>query len=72
MTVVNTHRDKMKLTILAVLAVTLSGCASTQFKTQHYGYRPGDPCIKRGEKFQRIPNFENEATIACFRAQAGK
>ena len=69
MTVVNTHRDKMKLTILAVLAVTLSGCASTQFKTQHYGYRPGDPCIKCGEKFQRIPNFENEATIRWSRGE---
>lgn len=48
----------MKWFVLLILAV-LSGCASYQPLcpgTRHY-----DPQVCRGEKFQRLPNFENEA-----------
>lgn len=57
-------------TLLAVLALT--GCASVdtmQIKKLHYGYKSYDPCIRCGEKFQQLPNWQNEAII---RSQRGE
>ena len=59
----------MKYILMFGLAVVLSGCGTTQIKTYHQGYRSYDPCIKCGEKFQRIPNFENEASIRWNRGE---
>lgn len=28
-----------------------------------YGYRPHDPCIRCGEKWQQLPNWDNEAIV---------
>ncbi len=51
--------------ILVVLALTLTGCASTEWmhQSERYGYRPGDPCIRCGEKWTVIPNHPFEAQI---------
>ena len=55
----------MKLARL-VLVSCLAGCGSVgQFLDNYQPLCPGtrhyDPQICRGEKFQRLPNFENEA-----------
>lgn len=52
--------------LVLLVAVALSGCASVdpmQIKKLHYGYKPYDPCIRCGEKFQQLPNWRNEAII---------
>ena len=60
----------MRFIVLAVvLAVT--GCASDVplFRPYANQYRPYDPCIKCGERWQQIPNFENEAQIRWARGE---
>ena len=50
--------------ILLILAVsTISGCANTEWlQTQNrYGYRPEDPCIRCGEKWDVIQRHPFEA-----------
>ena len=49
----------MRLLLLASLLV-LTGCSVYPLCP---GTRSYDPQVCRGEKFQRIPNFENEAII---------
>lgn len=52
--------------ILAILSLTmLAGCASTEWwhGDARYGYRPGDACIRCGEKWTVIPNHPFEAQI---------
>jgi len=47
--------------ILFIVIGSLAGCAETRpYASQ---YRVGDPCIKCGETFQQIPNFEYEAIV---------
>lgn len=46
---------------LIVLALLLSGCSS--YRPLCPGTRYYDPQICRGEKWQQLPNFENEALI---------
>ena len=57
------------LVILTALALT--GCASDApiFRPHASHYRSYDPCIKCGERFQQIPNFENEAQIRWARGE---
>lgn len=50
----------MKLALIAVVLV-LSGCAS--YTTLCPGTRHYDPQICKGDKWQQLPNFENEAII---------
>lgn len=55
----------MKTAIL-VLALLASGCSSIDtmsLKKQYYGYKQYDPCIRCGEKWQQLPNWEHEAII---------
>jgi hypothetical protein len=53
----------MRVLVLA-LVLALSGCANSGlFRPYANQYRSYDPCIKCGERFQQIPNFENEAII---------
>jgi hypothetical protein len=51
----------MRIAILAVVLV-LSGCAAP-YTTLCPGTRYYDPQICKGDKWQQIPNFENEAII---------
>lgn len=56
----------MKKSILVLLIISsLSGCANTEWLQfeDRYGYRPGDPCIRCGEKWTVIPNHPFEAQI---------
>ena len=41
-----------------ILALLLSGCANSQWllHSERHGYKPEDPCIRCGEKWQQIPN----------------
>lgn len=44
--------------------ILLTGCSTiTQIATTCPGLRPYDPQLCKGETFQQIPNFENEALI---------
>jgi hypothetical protein len=52
----------MKLVFLAVVLTLLAGCSSIP-RPLCPGTRSYDPQVCRGEKFQRIPNFENEAIV---------
>ena len=65
----------MRAVIIAtVITLGISGCASNSTnatgsqesiilaaKKFSYGYRPYDPCIRCGEKWQQLPNWDNEA-----------
>lgn len=53
----------MKRCILLSI-ILLSGCSSIDHALTNMpcpGHRPYDPQTCRGEKFQRLPNFTNEA-----------
>lgn len=50
--------------IFATLFILLSGCSTVkEIATTCPGLRPYDPQMCRGEFFQQLPNFENEALI---------
>lgn len=50
--------------LLVIIAILLTGCSSiAQIANTCPGLRPYDPQLCRGETFQQIPNFENEAII---------
>ncbi len=50
--------------LFIVVSLLVTGCSSlTQIATTCPGLRPYDPQLCRGESFQQIPNFENEALI---------
>jgi hypothetical protein len=50
--------------IFAIITLLLSGCSTVaQIATTCPGLRPYDPQMCRGEYFQQLPNFENEALI---------
>lgn len=50
--------------ILLTVALLLTGCSTIeQIATTCPGLRPYDPQMCRGEFFQQLPNFENEAII---------
>jgi len=52
---------------MLALAVTLvSGCASMDpmaVKKFYYGYKHYDPCLRCGEQWTQLPNWEHEAII---------
>lgn len=56
----------MRFVILAIL-LALTGCGT--YRPYANQYRSYDPCIKCGERFQQIPNFENEALIRRARGE---
>ena len=62
-------------TLIVLLALLVSGCASTStsdtmsIKKYYFGYKQYDPCIRCGEKFQQLPNWQHEAII---RSQRGE
>lgn len=61
-----THREQpLKVLLVTLTALTLTGCANMEWFHAHerYGYRPGDPCIRCGEKIIQIPNHPYEAQI---------
>lgn len=54
----------MKTFVLITFLVTTSGCAFIkETMTTCPGLKPYDPQLCRGEQFQQLPNFENEALI---------
>lgn len=56
--------------ILAIVMLLLTGCSTIdQIATTCPGLRPHDPQMCRGEFFQRLPNFENEALIRRSRGE---
>lgn len=60
--------------LLILSAVLLSGCASLDIDTMAikkaaYGYKHYDPCIRCGEKWTQLPNWENEAIIRRARGE---
>lgn len=62
-----------KLIILAICLV-ISGCSTIDtisIKKWSMGYRSYDPCIRCGEKWQQLPNWENEAIIRNARCAQG-
>jgi hypothetical protein len=56
----------MRFFILAIV-LALTGCGSIRPYANQY--RSYDPCIKCGERFYQIPNFENEALIRARRGE---
>ena len=66
-----TREQSMKLLSAILFVTTLSGCASTEWMTtdERYGYKPGDPCIRCGEKIMQIPNHPFEAQIRKARGE---
>ena len=47
----------MKSIIILLLTSTLFGCADTSTMCRHSQfYRPGDVCIRDGEKWHQLPN----------------
>lgn len=56
--------------IFATVFILLTGCSTiTEIATTCPGLRPYDPQLCRGETFQQIPNFENEALIRRSRGE---
>jgi hypothetical protein len=56
----------IKYLLLAVLATQLTGCGTVSYydvKKAAMGYKPHDPCIRCGEKWQQLPNWQHEAVI---------
>lgn len=54
----------MRLFVLITFLLTTSGCAFIKETTSLCpGTRSYDPQVCRGEFFQQLPNFENEAII---------
>ena len=50
--------------LLAIVMLLLTGCSTfNQIATTCPGLRPYDPQLCRGESFEQIPNFVNEAII---------
>jgi hypothetical protein len=50
--------------IFAIITLSLTACSTIeQIATTCPGLRPYDPQMCRGEYFQQLPNFENEALI---------
>ena len=45
--------------IFYFVVLMIGGCA--EYRPYANQYRPGDPCIKCGERFEQIPNFEYSA-----------
>jgi hypothetical protein len=54
-------REWMAILLFIIVVVMLGGCAP--FQPYPNQYRAGDPCIKCGERFEQIPNFEYEAIV---------
>jgi hypothetical protein len=59
---------------LAVLALVLvTGCSGMPdaytYKKQALGYKSYDPCIRCGEKWTQLPNWENEAVLRRSRGE---
>ncbi len=52
-------------TFLAITILFLTGCASdmTAWNKTKLGYRPEDPCIRCGEKWDQIPPQEFDAQV---------
>ncbi len=54
----------MRYFVLFAFLLIVTGCAPiTQLVTTCPGLRPYDPQLCKGESFQQLPNFENEALI---------
>lgn len=53
----------MKIFLAALVIVSVSGCASTEWLTvdQNSKWTAYDPCISCGEKWDQIPNSPFEA-----------
>jgi len=50
-----------------LLSILVAGCGTSRPYSQFY--KAHDPCIRCGEQFQQIPNFENEALIRAARGE---
>lgn len=61
----------MSRLLVLVLASALSGCANTEWllADERYGLRPGDPCVRCGEKIMQLPNQPFEAQIRWQRGE---
>lgn len=59
----------MKAILAIGLVLLVSGCASSGWKPLCPGTRTYDPQTCRGERFQTLPNFENEALIRRSRGE---
>lgn len=56
--------------IFAILVILLTGCSTVrQITSTCPGLRPHDPQMCRGEYFQQLPNFENEALVRRSRGE---
>jgi hypothetical protein len=58
--IVNNRKLEMK-SILAIILLTLTGCSTYPSFRYNDGYRPEDPCIRCGEKWDQLPNPEFDA-----------
>lgn len=68
----STHREQpLKLFLVTLTAILLTGCASTEWlwADERYGYKPWDPCVRCGEKIIQIPNHPFEAQIRKARGE---
>ena len=52
----------MRIALLAIL-LALTGCSTLEYRPLCPGTRAYDPQICRGEKWQQLPNWDNEAII---------
>lgn len=58
--------------LLVILALAVSGCSTLDPMTAKktvWGYRSYDPCIRCGERWQQLPNWEHEAVIRASRGE---
>jgi len=51
----------MKVILVLVTAALLSGCSAVMLVDPRAGYKPYDPCIRCGEKWDQFPNERYEA-----------
>jgi hypothetical protein len=61
----------LKKLLALVLAISTTGCASTDWllADERHGLRPGDPCVRCGEKIIQLPNHPFEAQIRWQRGE---
>ena len=53
----------MRKLLILLATLSMTGCANTEWLTKTYrsGYKPYDPCIRCGEKWDQLPNEPFEA-----------
>lgn len=62
-------------TLIILASLALTGCAAIDpisIKKYQLGYKQYDPCIRCGERFTQLPNWEHEAIIRTANCAQGR